>query len=49
MTKAPFGFFGDQGFWALALGFAAGAGIAGKVCGVQSIGTRVGAVGSCDA
>jgi hypothetical protein len=41
----------DHGFlaWALGFGVAAAAGFVGKVSGVQSIGTRVGAAGSCDA
>ena len=45
----PFGFLGDHAFLVLAFGFASDSGMAGKVCGVQSIGTRVGAAGSCDA
>ena len=49
MKKAPSGFLGDRAFLALTFGFAADTGMAGKVCGVQSIGTRVGAVGSCGA
>jgi hypothetical protein len=45
----PFGFLGDHAFLVLAFGFASDSGMAGKVCGVQSIGTRVGAAGSWDA
>jgi len=41
MQDFPFGLLGDHGFLGSAFGFAAGAGMAGKVCGVQSIGTRV--------
>jgi hypothetical protein len=49
MKNTPSGFFGDHAFLALAFGFSADTGMAGKVCGVQSIGTRVGAAGSCEA
>jgi hypothetical protein len=51
MTNDPFGFVSDQGCLSptFAFGFAAGAGVGGKEWGVLSIGTLVGAVGSCEA
>jgi len=49
MHEVPFRLLGAHGFLASAFGFVGGAGMTDKVCGVQSIGTRVGAFGSCDA
>jgi hypothetical protein len=49
MHEVPFRLLGDHGFLASAFGYVGGAGMTGKVSGVQSIGTRVGAFGSCDA
>jgi len=48
LNNDPFSFVDDQNRLAstLVIGVATGAGITGSGCGVQSIGTRVGALGS---